>query len=128
MSPNQHLHTKGYGLPITCHLVGDVGAQPRFLVSGVDATLREVITTNRNFDDQVKLEIYILFLKIAIKSFWKFQVVSYILVERSHNGIGSIGPDVGGVGESAEFPETSRIGRSDSADVNVVHVYDRIRL
>ena len=29
---------------------------------------------------------------------------------------------VGGVGESAEFPETSRIGRSDSADVNVVHV------
>ena len=50
------------------------------------------------------------------------------MVERSHNGIGSIGPDVGGVGESAEFPETSRIGRSDSADVNVVHVYDRIRL
>jgi hypothetical protein len=45
------------------------------------------------------------------------------MVKRSHKGIGSIGPDVGGVGtESTEFPEASRIGRSNSADVNVVHV------
>ena len=43
--------------PETSHLVGAIIFIPRFLVSGVDATLREVITAHRMFDDQVKLEI-----------------------------------------------------------------------
>jgi hypothetical protein len=45
--------------PETSHLVGAIIFIPGFLVSGVDAALREVITAHRKFDDQVKLEIYI---------------------------------------------------------------------